>query len=238
MGTGFVVASTPTTSYILTAAHVLGCDQYGDNCVDSLNVWFPGDAKKSWSATRAYSQTALSNGDYALVIVNHGNSPAYELANASLGASVNMFGYPKTLIDDVAAGKKALRPRMLAGTVRETLLDQRLLLGFSSADGDSGAPVFDTRGRVVGVLQGEQDPAHDIAVASSNFAGLVQYIREHLYQKPDALRASLLLRNALDWENIRHLEWGIGTDALIQRAEDQDFADSIALGNADSASKF
>jgi hypothetical protein len=85
-GVGFVVASTPTASYLLTAAHVLGCaDTPASGCRDSVKVRFPGQLSSiDGHRVLAWKDQSEGDRDLALVEIDRGNLDAgpNSLANA------------------------------------------------------------------------------------------------------------------------------------------------------------
>ncbi len=243
-GTGFVIASTPRVSYILTAAHVLGCGEYGDHCSSTIALRFSDSPARVWQAERTYSGAALGSDDLAILLVHRGNLAAFPIADAHEHQSLTEIGYPQSLVRRLAHVKTIrLKPRALRGAINAHLTDGRELLSLSSEPGDSGAPLVNERGAVVGVLQGKQDRDHDIAIGATTVRAMVSplllTLRERLgnpTNDPDnRARAYMLYLNVLHVaRQLQDRQVYIGKSAFEQ-IEDQLYGEALDAGSLNAA---
>jgi len=158
-GVGFVVASTPTRSYLLTAAHVLGCgDTQAVGCRDSVKVRFPGQLS-SLDGHRVLAWKDQSDGDrdLALVEVARGNlTPVPILSQTRLGADFYVIGYDQHIIlsSDEFGGAPAVHQGSVS-RIQSSDLQKHLNVWVPAFPGFSGGPIIDkTTGAVVGVFTG------------------------------------------------------------------------------------
>ncbi len=246
-GTGFVIASTSRVSYVLTAAHVLGCGEYGDHCSSTIALRFSDSPARVWQAERTYSGAALGSDDLAILLVHRGNLAVFPIADAREHQSLTEIGYPQSLVRRLAHVKTIrLKPRALRGAVNGQLTDGRELLSLSSEPGDSGAPLVNERGAVVGVLQGKQDRDHDIAIGATAVRAMVSplllTLRERLgnpTNDPDnRARAYMLYLNALHVaKQLRDRKVFLGKSGFEQ-IEDQIYGEALDAGSLDAAIAF
>ena len=244
-GTGFVIAATSHETYVLTAAHVLGCDLYGDNCSDKISIRFEDMPSQAWTAERVFSGRGMTSDDLAVLCVPRGRTSPLTIARPRAGEAVAMDGFPQSDVRAAAASSPLrLAPRQLRGSVGEPLSDGRVLLRMSSEPGDSGAPVLDLGGKVVAVLQAAQASALDVGVANESLERLATLVRTTVSAEdkgaggPVRIRADLLYRNAMAWEKSRSSQQDPNGDAAVQQAEDQDFSDAIRAGSVEAAVTF
>jgi TPR repeat protein len=166
-GVGFVVATTPTRSYLLTAAHVLGCgDTQAVGCRDSVKVRFPGQLS-SLDGHRVLAWKDHSDGDrdLALVEVPRGNlTPVPILSQTRLGADFYVIGYDQHII--LSSDEFGGAPLVHQGSVsriQSSDLQKHLNVWVPAFPGFSGGPIIDkTTNAVVGVFTGHlhaTDPA-------------------------------------------------------------------------------
>ena len=128
-GTGFIIASTPQSSFILTAAHVLGCNEYGESCASQILVRFSDMPNRTWLAKRAYAGAALGDKDFAIVVVSRGNLQPLPMAAMADSTRVAIVGFPQALVE--AAFLRVplrLRPRQLNGSVDYAATDDKRVL--------------------------------------------------------------------------------------------------------------
>lgn len=163
-GTGFVIASTATTSEIFTADHVIS---------DGNGVFvFPtGPDGPRYQATIVNADPLR---DAAILQIPLGHQAVLQLADPgspAAGTKVQVFGYPTMREpspnpsaspnggDDSQAQPlpiNRLQLTMADGTVDgETELGESILVNISITHGDSGAPIIDTsNGRVIAMVLG------------------------------------------------------------------------------------
>ena len=144
-GTGFVIASNKSASYIATAAHVLSCDTYGNWCRPALNLRLPGASAADASGELVYAGAANDSDDVAIVRVARGGLAPVTLGTAQAGERIGALGYP---------GGAAAQPRLRDGSVVRRLPNSdELAMRVDTTQGDSGGPIFDaTSGAVVGIV--------------------------------------------------------------------------------------
>ena len=175
-GTGFVISSDAKASYILTAAHVAGCDTYGNGCQSTLDVRFSDDPK-GMAGDVDYAGASNATDDYAIVRVARGNLQTVSLGNAATREAIYELGYPDASERAVPA---SLPARLLQGTVTGAPdSGRRLLMRIATTHGDSGAPIFDAGSNmVIGLVHGAAGDAPDaerfgIGPASLRYAAAV-----------------------------------------------------------------
>jgi TPR repeat protein len=182
-GVGFVVASTPKTSYLLTAAHVLGCgDTQASGCRDSIKVRFAGQLT-SVDGRRVLAWKDQSDGDrdLALVQVDKGNlTPVPILSQTRLGADFYVIGYDQHIIlsSDAFGGAPAVHQGSVS-RIQSSDLQKHLNVWVPAFPGFSGGPIIDkTTDAVVGVFTGHlhaTDPA-DIDYYGDGPALVLQFL--------------------------------------------------------------
>ncbi len=157
-GVGFVIASTPTTSYLLTAAHVLGCgDTQASGCRDTVKVRFTGQLS-SLTGRRVLAWKDQTDGDrdLALVAVDKGNlTPIPILSQTRLGADSYVIGFTQHIIlssDDIGT------PYVHEGSlsrIQSSDAQKHLNVWVPADPGFSGGPIVDKATlTVVGVFTG------------------------------------------------------------------------------------
>lgn len=234
-GSGFVVASTPSESYIVTAAHVLGCTQFGDGCVPEIVVRFADSPQRAYTGKLVYAGLAATAQDIAVVSVARGALPLVPIARDA-GSQITLIGFPESAVR-AANTPRALHTRTLPGKLARPLLDGRRLLALHSEPGDSGAPIVDNRGAAVGVLQGREDSRFDVAVG----AGEVQSVKgliERAIRKGAHVRADALYQYALSLDALRNGRIIADGQSALNRAIDRAFGMAISAGSVDAAVTF
>ena len=235
-GTGFVIASTRGASYIVTAAHVLGCNQYGERCSPSIQVRFPDAPGRVYDGQRAYSGSANTADDLAVIMVSRPVPSAIEISTAN-SSRVTLVGFPQSVMERVRSGSAQLHPRNLSGTLSGPLVDGRNLLSLHSEAGDSGAPLLNSSGSAVAVLQGKQNETSDIAVGSRQLANVAAIVRRAVLTHPGD-RAYLLFQNAMAVDANRQNRKIFEGGESLNRLEDQLFGEAIGAGSVDAGIAF
>jgi S1-C subfamily serine protease len=157
-GTGFAISSTPTTTRILTAAHVV------EGSTAPL-VFIGGPRGKSYTATIVKSDRLR---DVALLEIASGNMPTLAFADdapPTSGTDIMVDGYPTVLEGAPSASPPPSPSPLPLVDLRMIPLDgkvdgvaeegESVLMDIPVTHGDSGAPIVDaTSGKVVGMVLG------------------------------------------------------------------------------------
>jgi Trypsin-like peptidase domain len=232
-GTGFIAASNASASYIVTAAHVMNCDTYGNGCRPSIGVRLAGGATAP--AGLVYAGASSDVDDYAIVRIARGNLPFLELRDATAGEAIGVLGFPK-LLDN-----RGNVPLLREGTVTDVQRDRReLALKLATEEGDSGGPIFDAQSDgVVGIVHGTlgggtQDQRSAVAVATVR-AALADATSNG---SDDArMRAKLLYEYAIAAAGrcayLTTVATGIEVDTMCAQA-DALLSDALAAGSSDA----
>lgn len=157
-GTGFAVSSTPTTTRILTAAHVIQGS-------DAPLVYIGGPRGRRYTATIVRSDRLR---DVALLEIPVGNMPTLPLADPeppTSGTDIIVDGYP-TVVEAAPSASPPpspsplplvdLRLIPLSGKVDGVAEEgESILMDIPVTHGDSGAPIVDaTSGKAAGIVLG------------------------------------------------------------------------------------
>ena len=154
-GSGFVIDSTK--GLILTNNHVVTLDS---NTVGKLSVRFPGDAK-SYAADVVGRSPAY---DVAVIHVNTNGKPltALPLSDSSavqVGEKAVAIGNPFGLESSVSEGIVSAIGRSLSGGDSENLATNVIQTDAAVNPGNSGGPLLDSSGRVIGINTAILSPA-------------------------------------------------------------------------------
>jgi tetratricopeptide (TPR) repeat protein len=146
-GSGFVVQSNATQTYILTARHVI--KDAAILTIDLLGL------KTSKNAT-VVSLGVGNREDLALLIIPQGNLPAvtFDAEVPEVGQPLAAAGFPKAAMDLLSNGL-GLSPLLGIGMVSSLPEDRQLmtLANIAVQEGLSGGPVFDpATGQIVGIV--------------------------------------------------------------------------------------
>ncbi|SER03358.1 S1C family serine protease [Pedobacter rhizosphaerae] len=196
-GTGFAVS---TNGYILTNLHVV-------NGADSLYV--QNNKGESFKVKAVYTD---SQNDIAILKIsdknfNHLSTIPYTIKKSisGLGESVYTLGYPK---DDIVLGEGSVSSR--TGFVGDTTQYQVSIL---VNPGNSGGPLLDNNGNLVGIISGKQDQTEGAAFAIKS-----KYILEAMRAIPqDSLGDNRLSANK------RSLLSGMKRTKQIEKLQDYVF---------------
>jgi TPR repeat protein len=210
-GVGFVVASTPKTSYLLTAAHVLGCGETQANgCRDSVKVRFLGQLSSlDGHLVLAWKDQSDGDRDLALVEVDKGSlTPVPILSQTRLGADFYVIGFDQRIIlsSDEFGGAPAVHEGNVS-RIQSSELQKHLNVWVPAFPGFSGGPIIDkSTDAVVGVFTGHlhaSDPA-DIDYYGDGPALVLQFLTaaraktnvDFTELSPEALAAQSVAGNA------------------------------------------
>jgi S1-C subfamily serine protease len=196
-GTGFAVS---TNGYILTNLHVV-------NGADSLYV--QNNKGESFKVKAVYTDP---QNDIAILKIsdknfNHLSTIPYTIkkSTSGLGESVYTLGYPK---DDIVLGEGSVSSK--TGFVGDTTQYQVSIL---VNPGNSGGPLLDNNGNLVGIISGKQDQTEGAAFAIKS-----KYILEAMRAIPqDSLGDNRLSANK------RSLLSGMKRTKQIEKLQDYVF---------------
>jgi S1-C subfamily serine protease len=196
-GTGFAVS---TNGYILTNLHVV-------NGADSLYV--QNSKGESFKVKSVYTDP---QNDIAILKINDKNFSSLSTipytikkSTSSIGENVYTLGYPK---DDIVLGEGSVSSR--SGFVGDTTQYQVSIL---VNPGNSGGPLLDNNGNLVGIISGKQDQTEGAAFAIKS-----KYILEAMRAIPqDSLGVNRLSANK------KSLLSGLKRTKQIEKLEDYVF---------------
>ena len=186
-GSGFIYASTGSTSTVITANHVVEGATRVDVILDS-------------NVHERYPATIVSRDhirDVAVLSIQVGNRRALALEDASKiseGNDIAVVGYPRAASEFEQVFADDLRPSVHVGIISAVRLNGELLQIDAQTDhGDSGGPVIDRNsGAVVAIVRGSLlDPTYlsrglQQSLPGSNFGMSVATINQVLSGAPPA----------------------------------------------------
>ena len=197
-GTGFAIS---TNGYILTNLHVI-------NGADSLYI--QNSKGESFKVKAVYTDSQY---DMAILKISDKNftnlsSLPYTIKknNSSIGENVYTLGYPK---DDAVLGEGYVSSKN--GFIGDTTQYQ---VAISVNPGNSGGPLLDNNGNLVGVISGKPDQTEGAAFAIKS-----KYILEAMRAIPQDSLGKKLVSN----KNKRSLLSGLKRTKQIEKLQDYVF---------------
>lgn len=191
-GTGFALSSN---GYIVTNSHVIkGAD----------SVYIQNASGESFKVSVVYEDSAYDIAILKIVDPNFesfGNVPyAFKQTMSSVGENVFTIGFPK---DDYVLGKGYLSSRNgYKGDTTEYQVD------ISLNNGNSGGPLLDTKGNVIGIVKGKQSASDgaSFAVKSKYILSAIEAISEDSIKSDISLSKRNLLSGLSYSDQIKKLE--------------------------------
>ena len=145
-GSGFVIKSDATTSYVLTNNHV--ASGAGDGAVITVNL-------QDQSAVPGTVVGTDASYDLAVIKVDKGNLPVAALGNSDdvvVGDAVIAIGSPLGLTGTVTSGiVSALNRPVTAGDQNESSFINAIQTDAAINPGNSGGPLLNSTGQVIGI---------------------------------------------------------------------------------------
>jgi S1-C subfamily serine protease len=188
-GTGFAVAP----DLLITNRHVIKIEQLG--IADGVTVQLP-DATPPIPPTAAKILAVSTKDDLALLKVEGGNYPAINISSKPLkrGREVLVLGYPHT--DLFGASLKTTRGVI---TALEAKFNGMLMMDAEANPGNSGGPVCDRNGTLVGVMTAITKGG----IGDYSFAVPSHKVYDFLIQNDLAIKlANDAEDQAIDWSEI------------------------------------
>jgi pSer/pThr/pTyr-binding forkhead associated (FHA) protein len=171
-GTGFIVSSS---GLIVTNRHLIRDWEYNQpfagatGRTTSIEVIFPGGRREDAIPAQLYRLSASKETDVAVLkIVPPQDMPVVgriepSPEGISQGAEVAVIGYPLGLDLLRLTGEARIAPSLSVGVVSR--VNQGLAqLSLRAYNGNSGGPIFDDQGRVIGILTANVNTAQDLTL--------------------------------------------------------------------------
>ena len=197
-GTGFALTSE---GYIVTSAHVI---KDADSAKDADSLVIEGRDHKRYHAEMVYSD---AKHDLAILRIKDarftgfGKLPyTFKGGQADIGERVYTLGYPR---EDVVYGEGALSAR--SGFNGDTAYYQ---VSVPVNPGNSGGPLLDERGNLIGVLSSRQDDIQGAAFAtkSSYLMHLVDSLKDKQPAQPYHLPRTNQLAGSARAQQVKRLQ--------------------------------
>ncbi|HWP44130.1 MAG TPA: serine protease, partial [Blastocatellia bacterium] len=173
-GTGFVVSSS---GLIVTNRHLIRDWEYNPTFAgatgrtDRIEVIFPDSRREDVILAQVYSLSTSTETDLAILKIDPpaGMPVVRSLGSGSeqvsQGAEVAVLGYPLGLDLLNLTGETLIAPSLSAGVVSRAS-SGIIQLSLRAYNGNSGGPVFDHHGRVIGVLTANVRSAQDLTLCT------------------------------------------------------------------------
>jgi S1-C subfamily serine protease len=179
-GTGFIVNSS---GLIVTNRHLIRDWEYNQTFAGatgrttSIEVIFPGSSREDAIPAEIYRLSANPETDVAVLKITPPEDmpvigklePAAEGINQ--GAEVAVIGYPLGLDLLRLTGEARIAPSLSVGVVSR-VNPGLIQLSLRAYTGNSGGPVFDGQGRVIGILTANVNTAQDLTLCTPIEAAL------------------------------------------------------------------
>ncbi len=173
-GSGFVVS---TKGLIVTNRHLIQDWEYSQPAVaysgrtTKIEVVFPGQTREQAIPAALYRLSAFKQTDVAILKIEPppGLRPVFgiesDLSHINQGEEVAVIGYPLGRDLMRLTGDERLETSLSTGVVSRVSQDF-IQLYLRAYRGNSGGPVLNRRGRVIGILTSNIGSAEDIALAT------------------------------------------------------------------------
>lgn len=174
-GSGFVASDDGKTGLIITNRHLVRYWEYGSQSqgvsgrVTKIEVVLPNQRPEEAVEAEIYKLTSMNSADVAILkisspsLVVHGIEPDIDRINQ--GDEVVVIGYPLGLDLLERTKDERVEPSLSTGIVSRVGQDF-IQLNLRAYHGNSGGPVLNRKGFVIGVLTGNVGGAQDIALAT------------------------------------------------------------------------
>ena len=174
-GSGFVASDNGQTGLIITNRHLVRDWEYGSQSqggsgrVTRIEVVLPNQRPEEAVEAEIYKLTPANSADVAILkfsspsLVVHGIEPDIDSINQ--GDEVVVIGYPLGLDLMERTKDERVDPSLSTGIVSRVGQDF-IQLNLRAYHGNSGGPVLNRKGEVIGVLTANVGSAQDIALAT------------------------------------------------------------------------
>lgn len=183
-GTGFLISSN---GYLATNYHVIE---------NADSIYVQNNRGDAFKVRLVYQDRAADLAVLKILDSSFSLPPLpYSLQTrpAAIGEKVFTLGFPK---DDIVYGEGYISAE--TGFHSDTSSYQ---IALTVNPGNSGGPLLDNRGQVVGIVSGKQTPADDIA-----FAVKAGYLKEMLDSLPDDFNSRSLLNRSNNLQRLDRVE--------------------------------
>ena len=189
-GSGFIVAES---GLIITNRHLVRDWEYNkppgvtNGRITSIQVVLPHQKREDSVPAEIYKLGADSSVDVAVLRIADTRAPAVHGVEADInttnqGDEVVVIGYPLGLDLLERTNDSRIDPSLSTGIVSRIGRDF-IQLNLRAYHGNSGGPVLNRRGEVIGILTGSVNSAQDIALATPIGAALSLVQSDPLYAK-------------------------------------------------------
>lgn len=187
-GSGFVVSDNGQTGLIITNRHLVRTWEYGSQSpgvsgrVTKIEVVLPNQKPEEAVEAEIYKLTPANSPDVAILkfsspsLAVHGIEP--DIDETKQGDEVVVIGYPLGLDLLERTNDERVDPSLSTGIVSRVGQDF-IQLNLRAYHGNSGGPVLNRKGFVIGVLTANVGSAQDIALATP-IGSAVQLARSEL----------------------------------------------------------
>jgi serine protease Do len=171
-GSGFVISPD---GLIVTNRHVVRDWEYNAHAgrtgrTTKIDVILPGQKQEGIIPAEVYRLSEGTSPDVAILKINssrlrftHGTEP--DLSETNQGDEVVVMGYPLGLNLIERTKDEQIEPSLFTGVVSRVGQDY-IQLNLRAYHGNSGGPVFNRKGQVIGILTGNLTAAQDIALCT------------------------------------------------------------------------
>ncbi|HSE98360.1 MAG TPA: trypsin-like peptidase domain-containing protein [Blastocatellia bacterium] len=179
-GTGFVISSS---GLIVTNRHLVREWEYNptfagaNGQITKIEIIFPGNRRDQAVPAQIHKLSATTETDVAILKIDPSETlPVIRRVEPSTeairqGEGVAVIGYPLGLDLLRLTGENMIAPSLMVGVVSR-VNPGMIQLSLRAYNGNSGGPVFDGQGRVIGILTANVSSAEDLTLCTPIEAAL------------------------------------------------------------------
>ena len=191
-GSGFVVSESDQSGLIITNRHLVRDWEYGtqpagaSGRVTKIEAVLPNRKREEAVEAEIYKLAQAGAADVAVLKFSTADASASkvvhsiepDIARIDQGDEVVVIGYPLALDSLERTNEERFAPSLSTGIVSRVGQDF-IQLNLRAYHGNSGGPVLNLKGEVIGILTGNVSGAQDIALATP-ISAAVSLVREEL----------------------------------------------------------